>query len=268
MPKTYSGFAEINGSKTYYEVAGEGHPLVLVHGFSLDTRMWDDQWDVFAEGYRVVRYDVRGFGQTAPTGSMPYSRSDDLAALLDHLDIESAHIVGLSMGGDIALEFAISYPDRTIALIPVDAAIGGYNRTNVFATALQALSEQGMEAAIQAWMDSPLFKPAMDNLKCAPRLKEIASGYSGWHWTEGSTRTSLDPPANERLREISAPTLVIVGEHDITDFHLMASRMEGMIPKAKKVVMSASLVSVLSSWMNSNNSRKLPVTSAETNPSV
>lgn len=237
MTTTHKGFADINGSKTYYEVAGAGHPLVFVHGFSLDTRMWDDQWDVFAEHYQVIRYDVRGFGQTAPTGNMPYSRSDDLAALLDHLNIEGAHIVGLSMGGSIAIDFALEHGARTSSLIPVDSAINGYKRPDTQASVRNAATEEGMKSAIDVWLNSSLFKPGIYNPKCAPRLREIVSDYTGWHWVNTDPLTLLVPSSNQRLREISSPALVIVGEYDITDFHLMASRMEGMIPNAKKAVM-------------------------------
>src|SRR6185436_13829592 len=94
---TDSGFAAINGGRLYWEAAGEGEPLVFIHGFTLDTRMWDDQWDVFAARYRVIRYDVRGFGQsTVPDG--PFSHQDDLRALMDYLGVDRFHLVGLSMG--------------------------------------------------------------------------------------------------------------------------------------------------------------------------
>ncbi|HEY7490512.1 MAG TPA: alpha/beta hydrolase [Candidatus Tectomicrobia bacterium] len=126
MP-TLTGFADVNGTRLYYEVAGTGHPLVLIHGFSLDTRMWDDQFEVFAQGYQVLRYDLRGFGKSAVPTDTPYTHPDDLYALMTHLGIEHADIVGLSLGGAVALDFAVTYPRATDVLIPVDAALlGGY----------------------------------------------------------------------------------------------------------------------------------------------
>src|SRR5689334_19941744 len=115
-----SGTAEVNHTRLYYEVAGSGPPLVLIHGFDLDTRMWDDQFEVFAQHYRVVRYDVRGFGKSArPTE--PYAHEEDLKALLDYLGIAQAHIVGMSMGGGIAIDFTLTYPEMTRTLILVDS---------------------------------------------------------------------------------------------------------------------------------------------------
>jgi 3-oxoadipate enol-lactonase len=67
-----TGFADVNGTRFYYEIAGSGHPLVLIHGNTLDTRMWDDQFEVFVQQYRVLRYDVRGFGKSAVPTTEPY----------------------------------------------------------------------------------------------------------------------------------------------------------------------------------------------------
>lgn len=102
-----TGFAAVNGIRLYYEVAGSGRPLVLIHGMSLDTRMWDDQFEPLAQHYRVVRYDARGFGKSALQTGRSYAHTDDLKALLEYLDIEHAFIVGLSMGGGIAIDFAL-----------------------------------------------------------------------------------------------------------------------------------------------------------------
>ena len=95
-----SGLAEVNDTCLYYEVAGTGPPLVLIHGFTLDTRMWDDQFEAFSKHYRVVRYDMRGYGQSAlPVLGEDYSHVDDLRALLDHLGITKTHVIGLSKIG-------------------------------------------------------------------------------------------------------------------------------------------------------------------------
>ena len=104
------GFADVNGTRLYYEMVGSGHPLVLVHGFTLDTRMWDDQFEMFAGRNQVVRYDLRGFGKSALPTTEPYSHPDDLRALMTHLGIEHAFIIGLSLGGAVAVDFAVTYP--------------------------------------------------------------------------------------------------------------------------------------------------------------
>jgi len=108
-----AGFAEVNGTSLFYEVAGTGNTLVLIHGFGVDSRMWDDQFETLAQYYRVLRYDARGFGRSALPTSSGYTHQTDLKALLEHLEIASANILGLSMGGGVAINFALAYPEMT-----------------------------------------------------------------------------------------------------------------------------------------------------------
>src|SRR5688572_28623774 len=106
---TETGFAEINGARIHYEVAGDGPPLVFLHAYTLDCRMWDDQFEHFTDRYRVVRYDTRGFGRSDVPTEAPYSNHEDLRLLLDHLDIDRAHVCGLSSGGGIAIDFTLAH---------------------------------------------------------------------------------------------------------------------------------------------------------------
>jgi pimeloyl-ACP methyl ester carboxylesterase len=108
MSSAGSGYAEVNGTRLYYETAGAGHPLVLIHGYTLDSRMWDDQFETLSKKYRVLRYDLRGFGKSAyPSPDKSYCHTEDLRALLDYLKISKAYVMGLSMGGGIAVEFTL-----------------------------------------------------------------------------------------------------------------------------------------------------------------
>ncbi len=109
-----------NGANHYYEQAGEGAPLVFVHGAFGDTRLWEPQWAHFSAGYRVLRYDLRGHGRTGASDLARYSMetyADDLAGLLDAVGIDTAVICGLSWGGGIAQVFAVRYPDRLKGLV-------------------------------------------------------------------------------------------------------------------------------------------------------
>ena len=119
-----TGFVESNGTQLYYEMMGEGHPLVLIHGGYMDRRMWDDQFAVFAQHYRVIRYDVRGFGQTA-LPPVPYTDREDLSHLLSFLGLEKTYLIGLSLGGEIAIDFTLDYPGMVDALILVGSSISG-----------------------------------------------------------------------------------------------------------------------------------------------
>jgi len=112
-----TGFATVNGAKLYYEIAGAGRPLVLLHAGLADSRMWDDQFSAFAEHCRVVRYDLRGFGKSTLPTSEPYSYADDLKMLLDHLGIRQFLFFGNCIGGSFALKLMERAPERIAAAV-------------------------------------------------------------------------------------------------------------------------------------------------------
>jgi pimeloyl-ACP methyl ester carboxylesterase len=213
-----SGFADVNGTRLYYEAAGSGGSLVLIHGFTLNTGMWDDQFEEFAKCHRVVRYDARGYGRSAkPVLGETYSHEEDLNALLDFLGIERTAVLGLSMGGFIAVNFAIAYPDSTMALIPVDSSLLGHRWSKEFSDMLDEMyakgREEGPEAAKRLFFSCPLFEPALERPLLASRLRRLVSAYSGWHFVNDDPRVQvLSVPAMQQLERIRAPTLVIVGE--------------------------------------------------------
>ncbi|MDW8327640.1 MAG: alpha/beta fold hydrolase, partial [Anaerolineales bacterium] len=217
-------FLDVEAGRLYYEVAGPAHAeaVVFLHGFSLDTRLWDGQWLPFAERYQVVRYDLRGFGRS----SLPqatFSHADDLRALLSALKIQTAHIVGLSLGGGVALDFALAYPSAVRSLILVDATLGGYRWTKDWSEPGRTARERGLAAAKEAWLRDEVFAPALERPEAADRLRRMVADYSGWHWLNRSLERGSTPPAIERLSEIAAPTLAIVGERDVPDFHAIAA---------------------------------------------
>jgi pimeloyl-ACP methyl ester carboxylesterase len=232
------GYAEINGAKVYYEVAGSGRPVVFIHGFSLDARMWDAQFPVFAARYQAVRYDVRGFGRSSVPDSAPYTTEGDLADLLEQLALEKPIVVGQSMGGGIAIDYAVAYPNALSALVVVDAVLGGFQWSDETAASLEAVYEDarasGVEAARKTWMAHGIFAPGLVNEHCRDSLRGIIMDYSGWHWanSEKDPNMQLQPPALERLHEISVPTLVVAGNLDVPDFLRVSDLLEANIPDA------------------------------------
>ena len=245
MSTSADGFANVAGTRLAYAMAGAGPPLVLIHGATLDQRMWDDQWDTFAARHCVIRYDLRGYGGSdLPAEQLQadtYAHHDDLAALLDHLEVERASVIGLSMGGMIALDFALAYPDRTRALVLVDAGPGRFPRSPAFNESIRAvaaaLRDGGPDAARAAWLARPFFAPACRDAALAGRLDTIVRDYSWWHWAHRDPRRELEPPALERLAKLHAPTLVIVGALDIADFHVIAERVTQSAPRAERLTL-------------------------------
>ena len=237
MVKAKSETVAINGTQLYYELAGSGPVVTLLHGFSLDCRMWDAQFDAIARDFRVLRYDLRGFGRSASVGPEPYAPADDLRALLDYLEIESTALVGLSMGGGFAIDFALAYPERTTALVAADSALDGFEWTGGRPSAWHAelAAAQGVAAAKQAWLDCVLFRPAAEQPTVAAALRHCVDDYSGWHWLNPNPLITPPRPAIERLGEIACPSLILVGERDEADFHTVAERLAADIPGAKLV---------------------------------
>lgn len=239
-PALATGFLDVDGGRLYYEVAGQGQPVVLIHGFSLDTRMWDDQFQELSRSFRVIRYDVRGFGKSdRPQES--HAAGNDLRVLLEHLEVQRAHLVGMSMGGSIATNFTLEYPDMVSALVTVGATLDGYTYSPDFLQRIEALyaaaDSGGVEAAKRLWLRQPWVTPVHDSARLAPKIRTMVDTYSGIHLTNPEIGWgSTDPPAIARLEEINVPVLVIAGVYDTPDILAIADTVAERIPNAKKVV--------------------------------
>ncbi|MFF4305892.1 alpha/beta fold hydrolase [Streptomyces sp. NPDC001601] len=222
-----------------YETAGEGPPVVLVHAGVADHRMWDAVVPSLAEVHTVIRYDLRGFGESAvPAG--PFREADDLRRLLDHLGHERVRLVGASWGGRVAVDFALIHPDRVHSLAilaapwpryPWSAEMIAYDEAET-----AALDAGDLDAAVRVNLDMWLRGPARGWDDVADELAERL---------RGPLRTSLvnqavvgqlsQGPVTGDLAAVSLPTLVGVGKLDVTDFQDIARRYASAIPGAHLV---------------------------------
>lgn len=233
-----TGLVELNGTQLYYELAGPvgGPAVVFVHGFSLDTRMWDDQFDVFARRYRVLRYDVRGFGRSAlPTE--PYAQVDDLLALIHHFQLAPGHLIGLSMGGGIVLDFALTHPGVVRSLILVDAALGGFSWTKDLGASTKLAHTVGLAAAKRAWLADEMFAPAHEQPAVGARLAAMVADYSGYHWLNRDPGRWSNLPVDRPLEQLAMPTLALVGERDLPDFRRITQSVAARAPHARQVIL-------------------------------
>jgi pimeloyl-ACP methyl ester carboxylesterase len=240
--------APANGLSLYYEARGRGSPLVLVHGFACGLRMWDPQVRAFSPRWRVVTYDARGHGVSdAPAEATRYSQAisvADLRGLLEHLAIPRAVVGGLSMGGNIALNFALAHPEMVSALIIADTGAGSDGTAEWSAAArawAELLERQGLEAFAEAALANPLFARyvAQD-----PGAERFIRSCLMTHRARGLAHTAREVLAKRptiyslerELRELRAPTLLIVGEHDepcVKVHRFMAET----IPRASQVLL-------------------------------
>jgi 3-oxoadipate enol-lactonase len=238
-----TGFFGPKGAQLYYEVAGTGHPLLLIHAGVADSRMWDDQFELFAQHYRVIRYDLRGFGQSeVPAGQ--FSNSEDIVNLLRFLEVQKTSIIGISFGSKIALDFALSYPDMVDALVLGAPSVGGYPSSEDvqrFNEEEEAAFTRGDLAAateinLRMWVDGPKRTPEQVNPDVRERVRIMQHHAFTVPYPEDAEEVSLTPPAITRLAEIHVPTLVIVGDYDIPSKIAVTDYLATAIPGAQKVI--------------------------------
>jgi pimeloyl-ACP methyl ester carboxylesterase len=245
MGATQTGFAEINGAKIYYEVTGEGYPLLMVHAGIADKSMWDDQFEFFAQRYKVVRYDMRGFGRSAPVAD-DYQRHEDIRALLDFLDIDRAYLMGCSMGGGACMNFALEYPQRADALIMVGSAPVGFSYGEWSPSPLDEQMEDAYskgdldrvnEIGMCIFVDGrgrtpdqvdPMLRSKIYNMNRIALHNERALGKD----------IPLATVATDRLGELTLPVLIVTGNLDEEYIAKAADFMVENISGARKVVMS------------------------------
>ena len=232
-------FLELDGAKLYYEECGSApQSVVLVHDGVLDSSVWDNVWPAFCQHFHTIRYDRRGYGRSAAATHGFYA-TEDLAALLRHLQLKRVAIVGSSHGGEISINFTLDHPEMVERLVLVGAVVGGMPYTKHFLERGEVLDkplEKGdiPGAIAAATKDKYLTAPGSDAAR--KRMAAILSANP-----QDLTHPELElpvKPALPRLAEIRIPALLLVGDADIPDVHAHAGAIEAAIPRAHRVVIS------------------------------
>nr|MBN2277101.1 alpha/beta hydrolase [candidate division Zixibacteria bacterium] len=227
----YCKSADVN---IYYEIHGSGLPLMFLHGFTLDGRMWRDQVDYFKERYRVIICDARGHGRSeAPeTGYAREDRAGDIHKLADLLNLTKFHLIGLSMGGGDAVSFAIDQQERLLSLTLAATVVSGWMPSKRYHDFSREAKEKGCDAALRDYMQATLGYYDKRHPALKKRLHEIMSDFSGGPW--------LDPmkgkyPKRDDLALVSGleiPILIMAGQHDIY-FRPLAERLHHLIKNSR-----------------------------------
>lgn len=243
MQTAQTGVASVNGTNLYYELSGEGPTLVLAHANPANLTMWDEQIDALGRHYRVLRYDGRGVGKSEKaTGA--FSQHEDLNALLETLDIEKAHFIGLSNGSMVVTDFALSQPEKVLSLVLASPALGGYEFSGEPPATLMALfgalgagdMSEAAELATQIWADGPSRKPQQVDPGFRQRFKGMAQTELTVMLPDAVQPEGLEPPAIGRLGEITVPTLVILGDQDDPSILDIGETLVSGIAGAERVV--------------------------------
>jgi 3-oxoadipate enol-lactonase len=240
---TPTSFLELPGARLAYDVTGQGPAVVLLHAWIADRRMWDDVVPGLAARRRVIRYDARGFGETVVDDAVEYSNRRDLIALLDHLRIERAALVGSSGGGTIALDTALEFPERVAAVVSVAGGISGFDagptadEEAIFAEAERLEEARDFERLVEAelaiWVDGRGGSP--DRVRdVRRRVAEMDSdGYRRHADDALDGMQPLEPRATGRLGEVRVPVLAIVGDLDTSSSQATAGRIAAEVPGAR-----------------------------------
>lgn len=234
------GTVQVDGAQLWYERAGEGFPIVLLHPSLWDSRIWDQQFEEFSRHHDTIRYDARGFGRS-DRPERPYSDLRDLRTLLGDLGVERCALVGCASGAQLAIDFTLAYPEVAEAMVPVSPGVSGYRwkdpgfdvLIDEVASAVQAGDlDRAIDMELAVWV--PL---TSGDETSGSRVRQIARENAH---VLGMDEDLLEPvpSAVERLGDVRAATLVIVGDRDIAEIHAIAELVTQSIQGARKRVIA------------------------------
>jgi 3-oxoadipate enol-lactonase len=230
----------------WHDVHGEGPPVVLLHAGLTDSRLWEAQLGSFPQSHTVLRVDLPGFGNS-PFETNPVSFRGAVRDAMDAEGIDRAALVGVSLGGNTALELTLESPERVSALVLVGAGLPDHDWsedvTSFFAAEEEALERGDLDAAVEAnlqmWFAGP--HRSLDALDPAQRelvgeMQRQAFRQQKGH--EDVRMLRLEPPESERLADVDVPTLVLTGDGDVADIHRIAERLAAGIPGAERATIA------------------------------
>jgi pimeloyl-ACP methyl ester carboxylesterase len=227
--ETTSGYADVNGLHMYYETAGVGTPLVLLHGGMLTIDLnFASLIPTLARKHRVIGVELQGHGRTADIDRpiTPANLATDVVALLDVLGIDRAHILGHSMGAAVTLELGVNHPDRVLSLVPVSGSV----RPSGMHPDLADPSRHAESTRMPTAQDFADFSEAYAKLSPHPEhFNEFLQALSG-------SNADLLGWSDEQLASITAPTLIVLGDHDFVTIEHAALMLE-LIPGSQLAVL-------------------------------
>jgi pimeloyl-ACP methyl ester carboxylesterase len=219
---------------------GAGSCVLLLHGFALDGRAWQPQQESLSERHRTLAVDLPGFGRTPARLPAGTSATRAILDTLDALEIDRVHVVGHSLGGALAVDFALAFPHRTRTLVLVSAVVRGRPTGIAAWPRCVELARAGkLDEARACWLADPLFERSREHAPTLATLRALAADYDGGHWRgESSTVYESAEPPGARLAELRAPTLVVVGDRDLPAFRELADEYASTLPRATKRVLA------------------------------
>lgn len=211
----------------HYEVRGKGAPIVLIHSGGTDLRDWQFVVPTLSQHYQVIAVDMRGAGQSPPP-LKPANYIEDVKNLLDHLNLDRATLVGHSIGGQVAIDFALTAPERVSHLILLGSGLAGYQ----FSPDFQQWQNDTLAAApdvtemVKRSLSSPIYRVVMSSPQRDLMIELMTQNTYRWLEWQSFEAVWAQPPAIERLDELKAKTLCIIGTEDHSDLFCIAELLQ------------------------------------------
>jgi 3-oxoadipate enol-lactonase len=231
-------YLDVSGTRIYYEECGSGPAIVLLHDGLLHSVSWDEVWQPLATKYRVIRYDRRGYGRSEAAASL-FSPTDDLAKLLTHLKVRHVVVVGSSAGGALAIDFAIQHPEMVDGLFLIGPVLHGMEFGAEFRERAKRNNEpmecDDAEAMSRNWSHDKFLVVGPDEKVRRKIYDELRGNAEKLKKYDPALEEKISPPASERLSEIRAPTMILVGEGDNADVQAHAAAINAGIRGSRRI---------------------------------
>jgi 3-oxoadipate enol-lactonase len=230
-----TGYVNVDGGKLFYEVAGKGENIVLLHDGMVNCYIWDEQFPVLARNYRVIRYDRRGYGKSSDP-QVKYSHIDDLNQVFLQLKVDKAVIFGMSSGGGLAINFALTYPEKVKGLVLVGSVVSGFGYTSHMDSRGGNFNRSEFSDPLKLRkyfvLDDP-YEIYSGNKKAKEKVMSLLP-----YFGRDNTIPTKPPEkiAVKCLSEIKVPALILVGEYDIPDVHAHAGAINAGIQNSKREI--------------------------------
>ena len=224
------GRIEVGNGSLYYEEAGTGEPVIFVHGHSLDHRMWNEQFPVFAKKYRAIRYDLRGYGISSPqTEDYQFTHVEDLRTLMDSLHIKKAHVVGLSLGGFVGADMLGCFPERMLSAFLASGNIRKSKGPSEPMTREEAtkrdeeiatLKKKGVDVMKKEWYEGLMKSGGSQRERMLQPLWRMIDDWDAWQPLHKEVRViaGLDALAKLKANHPAVPTLIVEGRSENNRF--------------------------------------------------
>ncbi len=224
------------GADLHVETHGLNAEAVFIHGVDGDLSTWDNVWRALGDQLPALRYDLRGFGRSVARGDDAFDHAEDLLAVLNALGIARCDLIGGSMGGSIALNFALDHPARVRNLVLISPGLVAWEWSDAWRSLWRAITDQAragaMEEAKRLWWEHPLFRTTRDS-PAGPALLQTIQRFSGGQWIADRERPKM--PDVERLHALETRTLLLTGGQDMEDFRLIADLITASAPDVTRI---------------------------------